>query len=268
MVFKRLLGMGGIPLEVDTVVQSGPALPGGILSGEVVLRAPERRVEVKSIYLKLVTDAPVAHKGDGDGCSGDTFDYPSMSGYFTLEKGEERRVPIRHRLKWETPLTEVKGQKLGVHLGIHTEVEAEGVKAQTDDDLVHITALPLHEAVLDAFAAEGYALRSSRVHTGNIPRTEYHVYRAQGLLLVDERSSGQDRPEELELHFHTNAVGCEIFLRAAALGERYWKDKPPARRFVAAHHEAGRVDFGEAVRRWIDEVGRTDGSHPTSGHED
>ncbi|MFE5944538.1 sporulation protein [Streptomyces sp. NPDC056480] len=267
MVFKRLLGMGGIPLEIDTVVQSEPALPGGLLTGELILRAPDRRIEVKSIWLRLVTDAPVAHKGDGDGSGGDTFDYPSVSGHFTLEKGAEKRLPIRHRLKWETPLTEVKGQKLGVHLGIHTEVEAEGVKAQTDDDPVYIGALPLHEAVLDAFAAEGYALRTSRIHSGNIPRTEYHVYRAQGLLLVDERS-GQDRPEKLELHFHTNAVGCEIFLRKAKLDERYWKDKPPARRFVAAHHEVGRVDFGEAVRRWIDEVGLTDGSHPTSDYED
>ncbi|MFF8508958.1 sporulation protein [Streptomyces sp. NPDC015492] len=265
MVFKRLLGMGGIPLDIDTLVQSGPAQPGGVLTGELVLRAPDRRIEVKSIWLRLVTDAPVAHKGDG--ASGDVFDYPSVSGHFTLEKGEEKRLPIRHRLKWETPLTEVKGQQLGVHLGLHTEVEAEGVKAQTDDDLVHITALPLHEAVLDAFAAEGYALRGSRVHNGNIPRTEYHVYRAQGLLLVDERS-GQDRPEQLELHFHTNAVGCEIFLRKARIEERYWKNKPPARRFVAAHHDLGRVDFGEAVRQWIDEVGRTEGSHPTSDYED
>ncbi|WP_406060958.1 sporulation protein [Streptomyces sp. NBC_01077] len=267
MVFKRLLGMGGIPLEIDTVVQSEPALPGGVLRGEVVLRAPDRRVEVKSIYLKLVTDAPVAHKGDGDGEHGDTFDYPSMSGYFTLEKGEEKRVPIRHRLKWETPLTEVKGQQLGVHLGLHTEVEAEGIKAQTDDDLVHITALPLHEAVLDAFAAEGYAFRTSRIHTGNIPRTEYHVYRTQGLLLVDQLT-GQDRPKELELHFHTNAVGCEIFLRMAAIGERHWKNKPPARRFVAAHHEVGQVDFGEAVRRWIGEVVLLGSSHAAADDED
>ncbi|MCX5227876.1 sporulation protein [Streptomyces sp. NBC_00233] len=267
MVFKRLLGMGGIPLEIDTVIPSEPALPGGRLRGEVVVRAPERRVEVKSISLKLVTDAPVAHKGDGDGYSGDTFAYPSASGWFTLEKGEEKRIPIRHRLTWETPLTEVKGQQLGVRLGVHTEVEAEGIKAQTDDDPVHIGSLPLHEAVFDAFAAEGYALRTSRIHSGPIPRTEYHVYRAQGFLLVDERSPG-DRPKELELHFHTNAVGCEIFLRKAKLDERYWKDKPPARRFTAAHHEVGQVDFGEAVRRWIDEVGLTDGSHPTSDDED
>ncbi|MFC9794308.1 sporulation protein [Streptomyces sp. NPDC057695] len=266
MVLKRLLGMGGIPLEIDTLVQPGPARPGDPLNGELVLRAPDRRIEVTTIQLRLVTDAPRAHKGDG-GYHGKVFDHLSVKQYFTLEKGEERRLPIRHRLRWETPLTEVKGQPLGVRLGIHTQVEAEGIKAQTDDDLVHITALPLHEAVLDAFAAEGYALRGSRVHEGNIPRTEYRFYQNQGLLLVDEQS-GQGRPEQLELHFHTNAVGCEIFLRKAKLAEPYWPDKPPARRYVAAHHDLGRVDFGQAVRQWIGEVGRTDGSHPTSEYED
>ncbi|MFB7369709.1 sporulation protein [Streptomyces sp. NPDC056222] len=260
MVFKRLLGKGGVPLEIDTLVESEPALPGGLLTGEVVLRAPERRVEVKSISLRLVTDAPVAHKGDGDGESGDSFDYPSVSGYFALEKGEERRVRIRHRLKWETPLTEVKGEKLGVHLGLHTEVEAEGIKARTDDDLVHISALPLHETVLDSFAAEGYVCKGSRIVTANIPRTEYHVYRRQSLLLVD-RSPGHERPRELELNFHTNAVGCEIFLRKAAVHEEYWKSKPPALRFVAAHHEVGRVDFGAEIRRWIGEVALLGDSH-------
>ncbi|MFD9035310.1 sporulation protein [Streptomyces sp. NPDC059567] len=201
---------------------------------------------------------PPARPRDGD--SGDTFDYPSVSGYFSLEKGEERRVPIRHRLKWETPLTEVKGHKLGVYLGLHTEVEAEGIKARTDDDLVHIAALPLHEAILDAFAAEGYACGTSRIVSDTIPRTEYHVYRRQSIQLIDQLT-GHERPHKLELNFHTNAVGCEIFLRKSALHERYWKSKPPALRFVAAHHEVGRVDFGAEVRRWIGEVALLGDSH-------
>ncbi|WP_405856367.1 sporulation protein [Streptomyces sp. NBC_00090] len=254
MVFKRLLGRGGIPLEIDTVIQSGPAQPGGILTGEVVVRAPERDVEVKSISLRLAANVSAAHKGDGDGeRRGDTFDYPSVSGWFTLKKGEERRLPIKHRLKWESPLSEVKGQEVGVLLGLNTEVEAEGIKAQTDDDLVRITTTPLHEAVFDAFAAEGYALETSRVVTGTIPDTEYHVYLVQGFLLVD-RSDGEGRPRELELTFRANPVGCEIYLRKAAFREKYWEKKPPALRYVAAHHDLGRVDFAEEVRRWISEV--------------
>ncbi|MEK9521479.1 hypothetical protein MIU24_19100 [Streptomyces venezuelae] len=86
--------------------------------------------------------------------------------------------------------------------------------------------------------------------------------------IVQSGPARQGRPEQLELHFHTNAVGCEIFLRKAQLAEPHWPDKPPARRYAAAHHDLGRVDFGEAVRQWIGEVGRADGSHPTSAYED
>ncbi|MFD9035309.1 sporulation protein, partial [Streptomyces sp. NPDC059567] len=93
MVFKRLLGKGGIPLEIDTLVQSEPALPGGLLTGEVVLRAPERRVELKGISLRLVTDAPGAPHGDGDGASGATVGNPRVCGDINRVKGGGRRVP-------------------------------------------------------------------------------------------------------------------------------------------------------------------------------
>ncbi|WP_329621883.1 sporulation protein [Streptomyces sp. NBC_01255] len=255
MVFKRLLGRGGIPLEIDTIIQSGPTQPGGILTGEVVLRAPERDVEVKSISLRLAANVSMAHKGDGDGeRSGDTFDYPSVSSWFTLKKGEERRLPIKHRLKWESPLSEVKGQEVGLLLGLNTEVEAEGIKAQTDDDLVRVTSTPLHDAVFDAFAAEGYELRTSRTVSEMIPRTEYHVYLVQSFLLVDQSPGGEKRPKNLELVFRANPVGCEIYLRRGDLGQKYWEKKAPALRYVAAHHDLGRVDFEAEVRRWISEV--------------
>lgn len=255
MVFKRLLGRGGIPLEIDTIIQSGPAQPGGILTGEVVVRAPERDVEVESISLRLAANVSMAHKGDGDGeRSGETFDHPSAMGWFTLKKGEERRIPIKHRLKWESPLSEVKGQEVGVFLGLNTEVDAEGVKSQTDDDLVRVTSTPLHDAVFDAFAAEGYALRTSRAVPGLIPDTEYHVYLVQSFLLVDQSPNGEKRPQNLELVFRANPVGCEIYLRTGDLREKHWERKKPALRYVAAHHDVGRVDFQAEVRRWISEV--------------
>ncbi|MGW6389486.1 sporulation protein [Streptomyces sp. NPDC055103] len=259
MVFKRLLGRGGIPLEIDTIIHSGPARPGGRLSGEVVVRAPERDVEVGSISMRLAANVSVAHKGDGDGeHRGETFAFPDASGWFTLKKGEERRLPIKHRLKWESPLSEVRGREVAT-LGVHTEVEAEGVKDQTDDDLVRITSTPLHDAVFEALATAGYELRTSRIVPDTIPGTEYHVYLAQSFLLVDqspsgESSSGETRAKSLELVFHANAVGCEIFLRRGALREKTWREKKPALRYVAAHHDVGRVDFEAEVRRWISEV--------------
>ncbi|GGY31812.1 hypothetical protein GCM10010363_10980 [Streptomyces omiyaensis] len=252
MVFKRLFG-GGIPLEVDTIIEPGPVRPGGLLRGEVVVRAPERDLEIESIQLRLVANAPLFHKGDGDGQgSGDTIGRPSVRGWFEIGKGQEKRVPLTFRLGWETPVNDLRGQDLGVVIGISTEVDAAGVKAQTDMDPVRIEALPLHEAVLDAFVAEGYAVDGAQVHGTTIPDVERHLYAWQGFRLTRPEAT-EDRLREVELTFHTNAVGSEIFLRKYATG-KYWENKPPALRYVAAHHEVGARDFTADARQWLGEL--------------
>jgi sporulation-control protein len=77
----------------------------------------------------------------------------------------------------------------------------------------------------------------------------------QSFRLVDTMAvTGPDRPEILEVNFHTNAVGSEIYVRKAALHQKDWWKKPPALRYVAAHHEVGHVDFEARIRQWIDEV--------------
>ncbi|MEV7617161.1 sporulation protein [Streptomyces sp. NPDC089799] len=245
MVFKRLLSKGGIPLDVNTIVRNETARPGELLTGEVVLRAPDRAVKVNDIHLTLIYNPPQVRKGGGEGMKGDTIGHPYPKQHsFALAKGEERRVPFEHRLRWETPVSETRGRKLaGTVLGLTTGVEIEGDKAQRDYDPVHITTLPLHEAVLDGFGAAGYGCDLTAVHKSPVPDVEQHLYLRQVFLL--------DGPRPLELTFHTNAVGSEIFLREADRRHTSWQDKPPALRFVAAHHEVGRVAFTEEVRRWI-----------------
>ncbi|MER8034548.1 sporulation protein [Streptomyces hydrogenans] len=253
MVFKRLFG-GGIPLEVDTIIEPGPVRPGGMLHGEVVVRAPERDLEIESISLRLLANAPLFHKGDGDGQgSGETIGHPHASGWFKLRKGQEKRVPLKFRLRWETPVNELRGEDLGVVIGVSTEVDAAGVKAQTDMDPVRVEALPLHEAVLDAFVAEGYALDGARVYGSSVDEVERHLYTWQGFRLVRPEPT-EGRLAQLELTFHTNAVGSEIFLRRFGGKSKYWTEKPPALRYVAAHHEVGTRDFAADVRTWLDAV--------------
>lgn len=261
MVLKRLFG-GGVPLEVDTIIEPGPVRPGGMLRGEVVVRAPERDLEIESISLRLVANAPLFHKGDGDGEGrGDTIGHPSASGWFKLRKGQEKRVPLKFRLRWETPVNELRGKELGIDIGISTEVDAAGVKARTDMDPVRVEALPLHETVLDAFAAEGYEVEGARVYGTTISDVERHLYAWQGFRLVHP-APPEGRLGRLELTFHTNAVGSEIFLRKLAGTTKYWDDKPPALRHVAAHHEVGTRDFAADVRQWLSEIALLKGTTP------
>ncbi|GGW72672.1 hypothetical protein GCM10010381_66770 [Streptomyces xantholiticus] len=90
MVFKRLLGSKGsggtrIPLEIDTVIPDEALQPGGLLRGEIVLRAPDRDVRVRTVNVKLVASAsPAVGKSDVvDTESGDTFAHFPVSSHFT-----------------------------------------------------------------------------------------------------------------------------------------------------------------------------------------
>jgi sporulation-control protein len=58
----------------------------------------------------------------------------------------------------------------------------------------------------------------------------------------------------LERIFLTNAVGCEILLRRSGHGVQFWEEKPPARRFVVAHHGLGRTDWDRLVGDWLRRV--------------
>ncbi|MFB7518079.1 sporulation protein [Streptomyces sp. NPDC056144] len=284
MVFKRLLGSGnngsgggkavvGIPLEVDTVLPDGPVRPGEILRGEVVLRALDRDVRIRRVNARLVANAAAAPvdkstSADIDTSAGDTLAHFEVTSHFTIPRGEERRVPLRYRLKWQTPVSEVRGAPLaGVRLGLFTEVDADNASDRTDSDPVRIEATALHETLLDAFAAAGYACRGAWVAPEYIPRTERQIlYCRQGFHLAAPTAAGA-AGSDLELYLHSNAVGAEIYLRKAALAEKDWWKKPPALRRVAAHHEIGHVDFEAKAREWIDalaelpETAVDDGEH-------
>lgn len=81
------------------------------------------------------------------------------------------------RLPWETPVSELAGRALGVVLSVRTEITLGGNRAasEVDDDLLHVSALPLHEAVLDAFAEEGYLCDSALVLEGHVRDTEQRL---------------------------------------------------------------------------------------------
>ncbi|MEU6348423.1 sporulation protein [Streptomyces sp. NPDC047072] len=241
MGFKRLFGGGDEAVEVDTRIL-GPALPGGRLRGEVLLRGGRRDLYVD--YLDLQVRVRCADF-DGHESSYEVDTHSAEPAGFTLRKGEERRLTFSQRLPWETPLTELGGRALGTALSVRSRItrgDDDGV--DVDDDLLHVSALPLHEAVLDVFAEEGYLCESARVDEGDVPDTEQRLGIVQTLLLTGHVPG---RPDALEVTFQTNAVGATVHVRRAAPDERHWEDKPPARRFPLAHHEVDTVEWRDRV---------------------
>ncbi|MFJ6081101.1 sporulation protein [Streptomyces sp. NPDC092369] len=250
MGLKRLFGIGDPDevIEVDTQIL-GPTYPGGEVRGEVLLRGGSRDTDIHYVSLRVRVRL-TGYDGKEeeyalDSCSAEP-------GYFTLRAGAEQRLTFSEPLPWETPVSELGGRALGVVLSVKSELTlADGTATDVDVDLLHVSAPPLHESVLDAFAEEGYLCDSAYVVNSYVPDTEQQLGFHQAFVLTGH-APGQGRPQQLEVVFQNNAVGAMIHVRRAALDVRDWRRKPPARRFPAAHHEVGDADWRPRIRRVLD----------------
>ncbi|WP_197287533.1 sporulation protein [Streptomyces apocyni] len=257
MGFKRLFGIGDPDeaIEVDTNIL-GPVFPGGNVEGEVFLRGGARDTPIQGIYLNFTVQCTSYNGEERDYEFESSVADPS---YFTLRKGEEQRLTFSERLSWEVPVSELGGRALGVVLSVKSSLRRDWNDDGTemDNDLLHISALPLHEAVLDAFVEEGYHCDSANVIDSYVPNMEQHWGFYQNFYLTN-RSAGPGQPEQLEVVFHMNAVGALVHVRRAVPSVRDWDSKPPGRRFPAAHHEVGHVDWRPQVRKALDELALLD----------
>ncbi len=171
MVFKRLLGSLGVGAPtIDTVLEPAPVVPGGALGGQVHLKGGQADFDIEHITLDLVARVEAEHaEGESEGTV--VFDRFTVGGGFRLAAGESRSVPFGVTLPWETPVTELYGQPLGIVLGVRTEVAVAGAKDQGDLDPLTVTPLPAQEAILEAFGQLGFGFKSADLEYGHIGGT-------------------------------------------------------------------------------------------------
>ncbi|MFI2374586.1 sporulation protein [Streptomyces sp. NPDC018964] len=217
MVFTRLLGplgMGGP--TVDTMLDPGPVRPGGALTGQVRLKGGRAGSDIEAITLELVARVEAEH---GEGGSEDTvaFERFTVGGGFRLAEGEERDVPFSVPLPWETPVTELHGQPLGVALGVRAELSTAGAKDKGDPDPLAVGPLPVQEAVLEAFGALGFGLRSADLEYGRIGGTGQRLPFRQEIEIAPS-SRYADRVNEVEVTFLAGPGGMEVVLEADKRG--------------------------------------------------
>ncbi|MER6135168.1 sporulation protein [Streptomyces sp. NPDC001815] len=250
MVFKRLLGSLGVGgPTVDTVLGPGPALPGGTLSGEVRLRGGDADFDIEDLTLELVAGAEAEH---ADGESGRTvvFDRFTVGGPFRLAEGEERTVPFTVTLPWETPVTELYGQELGIVLGLRTELSVAGAKDKGDLDRLHVTPRPAQEAILEAFGQLGFGFRSADLELGRIGGTGQQLPFYQELELTPSPAYAQ-AVDEIELTFLAAPAGMEVVLEADKRGGLSSCGHDALARFTVSHEGVGHQDWNTVVDGWV-----------------
>lgn len=171
MVFKRLLGSLGVGgPTVDTALDPGAVRPGGGLSGQVHLKGGDADFDIEHISLELMARVEAEREeGESEGVA--VFERFIVGGGFRLAAGEVRSVPFSVTLPWETPITELYGQALGIVLGVRTELAVAGAKDKGDLDQLTVGPLPAQEAILEALGQLGFGFKSADLEYGQIRGT-------------------------------------------------------------------------------------------------
>ncbi|MGW1778130.1 sporulation protein [Streptomyces sp. NPDC002143] len=250
MVFKRLLGAIGIGgPSVDTVLDGGAVLPGGALSGQVRLRGGGAAVEIAEIGLELVARVEAEHEeGESEGAV--TFERYVVGGGFRLGEDEERSVPFTVTVPWETPVTELYGQPLGVVLGVRTELVVADGRDQGDLDPLTVRPLPVQEAVLEALGQLEFGFRSADLEHGRIGGTGQRLPFYQEIELTPPPRYAH-AVTEIELTFLATPSGLEVVLEADKRGGLLTPGHDALTRFTVRHEDVDVLDWNSEVDGWI-----------------
>ncbi|MEI7030457.1 sporulation protein [Streptomyces pratensis] len=252
MVFKKLLGALGVGgPSVDTVLQTGPALPGGPLSGEVRLRGGGADVSVDRLSLLLV--ARVEVEGDEEHEGTVVLERFTVGGGFRLPEEADHAVPFTVTLPWETPITELRGQRLGPVLGIRTELEISGARDKGDLDALAVGPLPAQEAVLEAFGQLGYVFRSADLELGHIRGTGQQLPCYQEIEILPPADHAH-AVNEIEVTFLASPGGLEVVIEADKRGGLFAEGHDTVHRFTAPHYPASQDVWNERVDGWLKQV--------------
>ncbi|MFC8869988.1 sporulation protein [Streptomyces sp. NPDC057148] len=271
MVFKRLLGSLGVGgPTVDTVLDPGAARPGGALSGRVELVGGTTDQDVEHIVLELVARVETEHGEHGEDEGVVAFGRHTVGGPFRLAAGARQEVPFSVPLPWETPVTELHGQPLGIVLGVRTELAVAGARDKGDLDPLTVAPLPAQEVVLEAFGQLGFGFKSADLEYGRIGGTGQQLPFYQEIELTPpERYAHQ--VNEIELTFLAVPGALEVVLEADKRGGPFADGHDALSRFTVPHEgPSGPQDWNALVEGWVQELVEhraSYGSHAVYGHE-
>ncbi|MFI6694634.1 sporulation protein [Streptomyces sp. NPDC050433] len=260
MVFKRLLGSLGVGgPTVETVLEDGAVLPGGTLRGEVRLAGGSASYDIDRVTLELVARVEAEYdEGESEGYV--AFERYEIGGGFRLGEGEPYSVPFAVPVPWETPMSELHGEPLGIRLGVRTELDVAGAKDKGDYDPFAVRPLPVQEAVLEAFGQLGFGFRSADLELGHINGSGQQLPFYQEIELIPAPDYAH-RLNEVEVTFLAHAGGTEVVLEADGRGGSGVDDA--LNRHMVGHDEVARTDWNTVVAGWVDQLASR---YPDHGH--
>ncbi|MFI7359557.1 sporulation protein [Streptomyces avidinii] len=250
MVFKRLLGSLGVGgPAVDTVLDPLSAVPGGTLSGQVNLKGGNADFTIDHISLELIARVEAEHDhGESEGTV--VFHRIAVGGNFRLAEGEYRSIPFAFPLPWETPITELYGQQLGIVLGVRTELGVAGAKDKGDLDPLTVRPLPAQEAILEALGQLGFGFKSADLEYGRIRGTGQQLPFYQEIQLTPAPAYAH-QVNEIEVTFLAGPAGLEVVIEADKRGGFFSEGHDALSRHTVPHGDVHSRNWNAEVEAWI-----------------
>ncbi|MEV4760938.1 sporulation protein [Micromonospora sp. NPDC049559] len=254
MVFKKMLsafGVGGP--SVDTVLSNPNTRPGLTLDGQVNLRGGDAPANIEQVTLALVTRVEV-EGGDTEYSGVMEFHRMPVSGPLQLAPGQELAIPFQLPVPWETPITDVYGQRLrGMTMGLRTEVAIARAVDKGDLDQVNVHPLPVHERILDAFAQLGFQFKNADLERGHIRGVQQTLPFYQEIEYFASPQYAHS-VREVELTFVTNQYAVDVILECDKRGGFFGGGHDSFGRYRVEHAEIDRIDWVRHVDGWLRET--------------
>lgn len=251
MVFKKMLGALGIGApSVDTVLPNPNIRPGLVLSGQVNLVGGSHETQLDQITVSLVTRVEVEAGGEDHNATAE-FHRVAVGGGFSLREGQQVSLPFQFAVPWETPVTDVYGQRLhGMTMGLRTEVAIPGAIDRGDLDAVHVHPLPVQERILEAFARLGFGFKGADLEYGRlhgVPQT-LPFYQEIEYFAAPQYAGGI---REVELTFVASEYGVDVVLEFDKRGGLFTPGHDSYGRYRVSHADADTVDWTAQVDGWV-----------------
>ncbi|MFI6082700.1 sporulation protein [Streptomyces sp. NPDC051217] len=250
MVFKQLLGSLGVGgPTVDTVLDPGVAVPGGVLRGQVQLKGGDSDFDIEQITLELIARVE-AETEDAEHEGTVVFERFTVGSAFRLAEGARFSVPFSVTLPWETPVTELYGQPLGIVLGMRTELAVAGAKDKGDLDPLAVGPLPVQEAILEALGQLGFDFRSADLEYGRIGGTGQQLPFYQEIELAPSPRYAHAM-SEIEVTFLAHPGGVEVVLEADKRAGLFSSGHDALTSYSVSHTEVTQHDWNTEVDGWV-----------------
>ena len=251
MVFKKMLSALGVGAPtVDTVLANPNTRPGLTLAGQVNLTGGSQAADLEHVAVALVTAVEVEH-GGGEHRGVMEFHRMPVAGPMRLEPGQQHAIPFTLPVPWETPITDVYGQRLrGMTMGLRTEVAIARAVDKGDLDPVQVHPLPAQERILDAFARLGFRFIGADLEHGRIHGVSQTLpfYQEIEFYPAPQYAHGIS---QVELTFVTNPQAVDIVLEFDKRGGMFGGGHDTFGRYTVPHEGADQVDWTSQVDGWV-----------------